>query len=349
MITNAITIALPANTPLWIEVAAETAPIQSGLGVLLPANTTLTFTVTNRIYEATPLASPVNTAHVCVLGDRCGGFVPATGAAVDAAILSATGDCVNVVCTGDLADASTTYETINDSLKAALTARGGKMYPTMGNHDYDGARETEQPIYFGTAGYNGGKSYYSRVLGNIEFFFLNDNPEELDAANGINGSLSAFQASAEGVWLLAALAASQATWKIVVTHHTVYSSSSAGGGYAALRWNWAALGVHAVIQGHAHGLERIYKDGLYFFTCAMGGDGHHGWGTALAETKWRETNTSLSGYLKISDSAGDLQFEFYDTGNNRLDACRIAVQPDGPEFVPVTTAPGFSPFHGFGR
>ena len=41
--------------------------------------------------------------------------------------------------------------------------------------------------------------------------------------------------------------------------------------FAREQAHWAALGVHAVIQGHAHGLERIYKDGLYFFTCAMGG------------------------------------------------------------------------------
>ena len=263
-------------------------------------------------------------AKVAVLGDRTGSFNATNGTAVDNAILAAAADTKNVIFMGDGADGTTTYAIANDTLKNATIAAGGKIYPCDGNHDWDGTNETTFPTYYDLASNNnGGKFYYSVVLGQMEFFFINDNPEDTDNAGGINVSAAAFQASTMGQWIVNKIATSTARWKIVVIHHAAYSSSAANSGYASNRWNWSALGVHLVLQAHNHGIERINKDGIYFYTVAMGGGSHHGWNAKLPETEFRVESGATYGYLKIHDGANDLVLEYFDTAQNLLDRTKI--------------------------
>ncbi len=171
----------------------------------------------------------------------------------------------------------------------------------------------------------------------MEFFFINDNDaasgnsgqELTDNAGGIGTTQALFEASTAGQWILDAVDASTSEWKILCIHHPVWSSSSAGAGYAANRWAWKTLGFDAVLQAHVHGLERIHKDGLYYITQAMGGGNHHGWATRLSETKWRLDSTVASGfattygYFKVHDSTDTLIFEFFDTSHQLLDRAKV--------------------------
>lgn len=266
-----------------------------------------------------------SSAKVAILGDRAGGFDATRGANVDSAILAAGSDTLNVVSTGDLGDSTTTFEAANDTIKAAILARGGKLYPGMGNHDYDGTLETQWGTYFGTTGYNGGKSYYSKVLGEAEYLITDDwnTAEQPDNGGGYTATATAVQCSLLGQHLLRKLAESSARWPICIIHHAVYSSSAAGTGWAAGRWDWTGLGVPLVLQAHVHGIERLFKDGITFFTTAMGGGNHHGWGTIDAGTKFRVEDTNTSGFLKIYDGPSELVLEYYDTALNLLDRTKI--------------------------
>ncbi len=274
-------------------------------------------------FRVFPIAAR-SASKVAVLGDRSGGFNATYGTAVDNALLAAVADTKNIICMGDAAETGVTYATANDALKTAIIAGGGKIYPCNGNHDWDGTNENTYPTYFDLgSNNNAAKFYYSVVLGEMEFFVINDNPEDTDNAGGINATAAALQASTMGQWILNKIATSTARWKIAVIHHPVYSSSAANSGYASNRWNWLGLGIHLVLQSHNHGIERINKDGIYFFTCAMGGGSHHGWSTKLAETEFRVENAATYGFLKLHDSANELVLEYFDTAQLLLDRVKI--------------------------
>ena len=266
-----------------------------------------------------------SSAKVAILGDRAGGFNATWGANVDSAILAAVSETLNVVSTGDLGDSTTSFATANDALKTAILARGGRLSPGMGNHDYDGTLETQWGAYFGTIGYNAGKSYYAAALGEMAFLITDDwnTAEQPDNGGGYTATAAAVQCSLLGQHLLRKLAESSARWPIFIIHHAAYSSSAAGTGWAAGRWDWTGLGVPLVLQAHVHGIERLYKDGITFLTTAMGGGNHHGWGTIDAGTKFRVEDQNTSGFLKIYDGPSELVLEYYDTALNLLDRTKI--------------------------
>ena len=268
-------------------------------------------------------------AKIAVLGDRCGGFDAVRGTSVDNAILSADADTMSVVSVGDTSDATTPFATANDVLKTAILGRGGMLVAGMGNHDYDGSNEANFAAYWGIAGYNGGKVYYSARVGEMEVFFfddMNDLAQQPDNGGGYTASGAVLQDSVAGQHLLRKLAESSARWPVFLFHHPAYSSSSAGTGTAHARWDWTGLGVPLVLQSHTHGIERLAKDGLTFFTVAMGGGNHHGWGTINVDTKFRVEDQSVSGFLKIHDGGAELVLEYFDTNLNLLDRVKITRQ-----------------------
>ena len=268
-------------------------------------------------------------AKIAVLGDRCGGFDAGRGASVDSAILSGDADTLSVVSVGDTSDATTPFATANDTLKTAILGRAGKLVAGMGNHDYDGSNEAGFAAYWGIAGYNGGKVYYAARLGEVEVFFfddMNDLAQQPDNGGGNTASSPVLQDSLAGQHLLRKLAESSARWPVFLFHHPAYSSSAASTGTAHARWDWSGLGVPLVVQSHTHGIERLAKDGITFYTVAMGGGNHHGWGTINADTKFRIEDQSVSGFLKIYDGATELVLEYYDTNLNLLDRVKITRQ-----------------------
>lgn len=292
---------------------------------------------------ATTVSGSANITVSAADYDRAVAGCGITGTGIPAAttVLSKSGG-TTLVMSANATGSATITATLTGYLKLKVAERSGVRYICIGNHDFDGSNETLVDDYFPiiqTA--NSGKFYYSAVVGECEFFFIDDNDAAsgnsgqslTDNAGGIGTTQANFQASTAGQYILTRLAASTARWKIMCIHHPVWSSSSAGTGYAANRWAWRTLGFDMVLQAHVHGVERIYKDGLYYITQAMGGGNHHGWGTRLAETKWRLDSTvtgsfaTTYGYFKLHDSANELVIEYFNTSHQLLDRAKIKKAP----------------------
>jgi hypothetical protein len=281
------------------------------------------FRITNVVLYPIPARS---SAKVAILGDRTASYSAAVAGQVDTAILAAAGDNVNVVAPGDLSDGTNAIGATNDALRNALIAKGGNLYASPGNWDYQAAAGIAGwKTYFGLV-----NTYRSKVLGTMEFFFYDTNIENTD--NNTAGGVAGAQLDIMGKWLLAALAASTATWKIVVAHHPAFTSSSHHGGpsnngtYAAsltcMQWDWKSLGVALVIQSHDHVVERMLVNGTFYQTFALGGGAANAFGTPIPESQYRSTT---AGYLKIHDSTTKLVIEHFDINNLLLDRVAISV------------------------
>lgn len=274
-----------------------------------------------------PERSPAKVIH---FGDKTGGYNAANAEIVHAAILDSNADAINAVSTGDLAD-TTNAHTINDTLKSGINARGGAIYPILGNHDWDAARETEFITYFPEAqALNPGKYYWNTRLGNMEFFGCSNYTDDTDGMP-YTGTASAAQITAQGKYILKKINDSTAPWKICMIHYATYSSSAAYGAWTYGRWQWPGLGVPLILQAHVHGIERLEEQTTVegatkkttFFTVAKGGNDHHGWTTKRTGpvdfTRFRVESTTLEGYLKFYDGADTLVIEYYDTAQNLKD------------------------------
>lgn len=277
---------------------------------------------------------------LAVLGDREGGYNSTYATAVDNAILAASPQITTVFAVGDQASTTNSYAVTTASLKSAIEARGGNIYGMFGNHDYDASRETEHATYFtAQTTLNSGKRYWKLSLpggidgGTCDLFVLDDNSAADNGGvappdgNGGHAS-SSFGASTQATWLQAQLAASTADFKIVGTHHPPYTSSSTGA-FANCRLPFHTWGANLVFQSHDHGVERILINGIYHYTCAMGGGSHHGWTTILPETKFRiDSNITASfsttyGFCKVSFAPTYMLLEYFDTNGLLLDRARI--------------------------
>lgn len=293
-----------------------------------------------------------SSAKVAFLGDRTAAHNPTWSTEVDTALLSSDMDTTNVVAVGDMSDNSYAL-TVNDTLKAGL---GGKIYPAVGNHDYDLTRENDFAFYFGLDGaqdgvYDESDMYYSVVLGNVEYFFLDDNPENSHNNGGIDASsAAAFEASTMGTWLNNALDNSTAPWKIVVTHHPAYSSTTHYSDVPSpnLRWDWSGKGVNMVLCGHEHVNERIFVSGIPFVVHGKGGAGNHPFGEIDPNSQYMFTENAA---MKVHDSQDKLVTELFDTRPasgqwgtartllHRSLTLKSPVKPPAPKVAWLTSAP----------
>ncbi len=96
----------------------------------------------------------------------------------------------------------------------------------------------------------------------MHLFILNSNPSE---PHGRTAD------SIQAEWLRQGLAASQAPWKLVILHHTPYTSSLRRAPDTDLQWPFAEWGADAVLSGHDHLYERFVVDGLPYFVNGAGG------------------------------------------------------------------------------
>lgn len=137
-------------------------------------------------------------------------------------------------------------------------AEENRFFPALGNHDWraDGAAP-----YFAFFTLPGNERYYSIRRGPVEFFILDSNVQEPD---GITAD------SAQAQWLREQLAASDAPWKLVILHHTPYTSSQRRSN-RTLQWPFAEWGAAAVIAGHDHLYERLEVDGIFYLINGAGG------------------------------------------------------------------------------
>ncbi len=133
-------------------------------------------------------------------------------------------------------------------------AAGLGVAGVIGNHDFATNAGRYEFRLLGMPG-----PYYSRVLGDVQLFFLDSNSVD-DGQTG---------------WLEQKLASSTATWKIAVFHHPAYSCGGHGGS-APIQARWAALfaryGVQLVLSGHDHNYQRfVTRTGLAYVVHGGGG------------------------------------------------------------------------------
>ena len=133
-----------------------------------------------------------------------------------------------------------------------------KFYPVLGNHDLEGDHGRGQMAYFGMPG-----RWYAILDGPTEFFMLDSNRTQVNYEQ-LN-------------WLNDALSSSSAPWKVVATHHPIYSSGKSGSAW------WMKIFVEPmlvkykadiVLSAHDHHYERIKSQrGVNYFVSGGGGGG----------------------------------------------------------------------------
>jgi tartrate-resistant acid phosphatase type 5 len=133
-----------------------------------------------------------------------------------------------------------------------------RFFPALGNHDW---MPNDISAYLQYFSLTSDQRYYTFTQGDIQFFMLDSDPHEPD---GITSD------SLQAAWLQEQLAASTATFKVVVMHHPPFSSGNHGS-TAELQWDYAGMGADIVLTGHDHTYERIIRDGFPYIVNGLGG------------------------------------------------------------------------------
>jgi hypothetical protein len=141
-----------------------------------------------------------------------------------------------------------------------------RFFPALGNHDWMSITCAFDPCrgpYFGYFSLPGNERYYDFIWGSVHFFVLDSDTQEPD---GVSPD------SVQGLWLKQRLSNSTATWKIVVLHHSPYSSGKEHGSIKYMRWPFQEWGASAVLSGHDHMYERLLVNGTPYFVNGLGGN-----------------------------------------------------------------------------
>ena len=134
-----------------------------------------------------------------------------------------------------------------------------RFFPSLGNHDWIAPGAKPYLDYFTLPG---NERYYDVRQGSVHLFILDSDSKEPDGR-----TVDSIQAQ----WLAQQSAASDAPWKLVVMHEPPYSSGAQHGSNAALQWDFAGMGMTAVLSGHEHLYERVVQDGILYIVNGLGG------------------------------------------------------------------------------
>ncbi len=133
-----------------------------------------------------------------------------------------------------------------------------RFFPALGGHDW---RQPMAQPYIDYFTLPGNEYYYDVRWGPVHLFVLDSMDQQPD------GNTSD---SAQAFWLQESMTASDAPWKIVVSHRPPYSSGHHGP-EEHMRWPFQEWGASAVLSGNDHNYERIMVDGLPYFVNGLGG------------------------------------------------------------------------------
>jgi tartrate-resistant acid phosphatase type 5 len=188
-------------------------------------------------------------------------------------------------------------------------AAENRFFSALGNHDLD--TDLGQP-YFDYFSLPGNERYYDFVEGPIHFFMLNSDPREPDGRSAD---------SVQAQWLKKKLAASNAPWKLVILHHTPYTSSLKRRPDAELQWPFTAWGATAVLSGHDHLYERLAADGIPYIVNGAGGKTLNLFGRAEPESIVRYNQDH--GAMQVHAAPDCLNFTFYNRKNKLIDSITL--------------------------
>ncbi len=226
-----------------------------------------------RLLICEPAAKPHNQVRLAVVGDVGTGRsseVVAVASGLhrlygersfeDGVLLLGDNFCIDADETEDLREAAERY--FEQPYKVLLDD-GVPFYAILGNHDYNHGLEQFEIAYppFQLAG----RHYYSKTFGNhlVEVFFLDSQMLRKDRGDQM-------------VWIEETLRRSDATWKVVAIHSSIYSTAlrhpSDPHLIALLEPLFIRYGVSMVLQGDNHLYERLLPiHGIHYFTVGSGG------------------------------------------------------------------------------
>ncbi len=213
-----------------------------------------------------------------------------------------------VFTTGDNAYPDGTAEEFANCYDPSWGRHKERTYPSPGNHDYHTADGAGYFEYFGSRAGEPGMGYYSYELGDWHIIVLNSNiPVEAG--------------SQQDQWLREDLAAHPAACTLAYWHHPRFSSGTVHGSDNDMQSFWQALydfDADVVLVGHEHNYERFAPQdpqgiadpthGIRQFVIGSGGRSHYEFGTPIANSEVRNSNTS--GLLKLTLHSGSYSWEF---------------------------------------
>jgi hypothetical protein len=177
-----------------------------------------------------------------------------------------------------------------------------RFFPAIGNHDYFGP--TGYAAYTSYFTLPGNERYYDVRRGPVHIFILNSDPNEPDGTSST---------SVQAMWLSNRLAASDAPWKMVVTHHAPYSSAASD---MSARWPYEEWGADIVLAGHAHNYERIEQNGFTYIVNGVGGASLLPIDAPMPGSRFH-VDDQYGAMLAIANEA-EMVFEFYTAADGVL-------------------------------
>ena len=223
------------------------------------------------------------------------------------------------------------------------TSTSNHFWPAVGNHDFTSGGINNFYAYFVALD---SSRYYTKQIGDIEFFFLSSDSSH--EANRDGTEINSIQ----GQYMIPKIQNSTARWKIVIYHHCTYSSNTLpypGGEYWRywMDWPFEDYGVDAVLTGHVHIYERIFRDDnhdgkdLVYFVDGLGGKGKDNVNYSDLVGGSQFQYNSNWGAMKVIEGGDSLRFEFHSisAGYPLIDSYTLYKSPMPVELTTFTAIP----------
>jgi len=152
-------------------------------------------------------------------------------------------------------------------------------------------------------------------VGPVHFVVLNANES---AYSGYDGYDPVAVASAQQTWASGVIAFSDCPWVVVVGHSPPYTSDTLHTpGLADVRW-LDSEPISLGLFGHAHNYERLESNGKTYMVCGASGHSLRGFGTPLAESKFRDS--SQYGAILVEVDKDQLVAKYYHVDGSLVDS-----------------------------
>jgi hypothetical protein len=202
-------------------------------------------------------------------------------------------------------------------------AATNKFYTALGDHDYfDGGLQNYLNYFTLPSSSSGNERYYSFKVGNVEFFMLNQQPEEPD---GMTGN------SVQANWLHNGLAASTADFQFVIAPSPPYSSGLNHGNNPLTQWTYEQWGADAVFTGDDHTYERILRDdngnghSIPYFVDGLGGAPIYQFQSSFVPGSAAHYNSDYGAMMvTVTDTAATFEFWSVANGGTLIDSFTMA-------------------------
>ena len=197
-----------------------------------------------------------------------------------------------------------------------------RFLPALGNHDWIAPAAQPYLDYFDLPG---NERYYEFATGPVRFFMIDSDPQEPD---GVSAT------SAQAQWLATRLAAAGEMYKLVLLHHSPYSSSAKHGSFDYVQWPFKEWGATAVIAGHDHTYERLNVGGLPYFVNGLGGRSTYAFADPIAGSEIRFNDDF--GAMLLDANEQRLHLRFITRAGVQVD--QYAIHATGPGLPTVSVA-----------